>query len=689
MATGPVVGIASGRNRDKIDEWLASDQVKSVLPRDLKLMWGVKAIPANELAQYYGVENTRESYYHLIAIRATGHDGRPPLEGDAITTAKERVSQRGSYEIEMSMNAEGAKTWARLTKANIGKSIAIVLDGFVYSYPTVQTEIRGGQSSITGNFTPEEAKDLATILNSGKMPAPARIIEDNVVGPSLGKEAVQSGLVSFIWAFVGVLLYMIFYYGFKAGAIVDVALMVNVFLLMGVLASFNAVLTMPGIAGIVLTLGMAVDANVLIYERIREELRSGKALKASIHDGYKNAFSAILDSNLTTFLTGLILFFFGTGPIKGFATTLMIGIATSFFSAVYITRLIYEWLMKKESFNVEFATGLTRNLFTKVNINFVQNRKIYFALSAIVLLVCVGSLATRGLKQGIDFTGGRTYVVRFEQEVDASKIYESMADAFAGANVEVKTYGSANQIRIATNYMVLDTEESGDKAVEEALYAGIKPFLPEGTASDEFSDKYLMSSQKIGPTVATDMRSKAGWAVALSMLGMFLYIMLRFRNWELSLGAVIGLMHDTLLIFGVFSLFYSVMPFAMEMDQSFIAAILTVIGYSINDNVVVYDRIREYRELYPKRKISEVFNTAMNSTIGRTVNTSLSTMVVLIVIFIFGSETIRGFVFAMTIGVVVGVYSTLCIASPISYLLLRRKAGGDVEISKVSTKLVG
>lgn len=689
MATGPVVGIASGRNRDKIDEWLASDQVKSVLPRDLKLMWGVKAIPANELAQYYGVENTRESYYHLIAIRATGHDGRPPLEGDAITTAKERVSQRGSYEIEMSMNAEGAKTWARLTKANIGKSIAIVLDGFVYSYPTVQTEIRGGQSSITGNFTPEEAKDLATILNSGKMPAPARIIEDNVVGPSLGKEAVQSGLVSFIWAFVGVLLYMIFYYGFKAGAIVDVALMVNVFLLMGVLASFNAVLTMPGIAGIVLTLGMAVDANVLIYERIREELRSGKALKASIHDGYKNAFSAIFDSNLTTFLTGLILFIFGTGPIKGFATTLMIGIATSFFSAVYITRLIYEWLMKKESFNVEFATGLTRNLFTKVNINFVQNRKIYFALSAIVLLVCVGSLATRGLKQGIDFTGGRTYVVRFEQEVDASKIYESMADAFAGANVEVKTYGSANQIRIATNYMVLDTEESGDKAVEEALYAGIKPFLPEGTASDEFSDKYLMSSQKIGPTVATDMRSKAGWAVALSMLGMFLYIMLRFRNWELSLGAVIGLMHDTLLIFGVFSLFYSVMPFAMEMDQSFIAAILTVIGYSINDNVVVYDRIREYRELYPKRKISEVFNTAMNSTIGRTVNTSLSTMVVLIVIFIFGSETIRGFVFAMTIGVVVGVYSTLCIASPISYLLLRRKAGGDVEISKVSTKLVG
>src|SRR5690606_23110211 len=404
--------------------------------------------------------------------------------------------------------------------------------------------------------------------------------------------------------------------------------------------------------------GMAVDANVLIYERIREELRSGKALKASIHDGYKNAFSAIFDSNLTTFLTGLILFIFGTGPIKGFATTLMIGIATSFFSAVYITRLIYEWLMKKESFNVEFATGLTRNLFTKVNINFMQNRKIYFALSAIVLLVCVGSLATRGLKQGIDFTGGRTYVVRFEQEVDASKIYESMADAFAGANVEVKTYGSANQIRIATNYMVLDTEESGDKAVEEALYAGIKPFLPEGTASDEFSDKYLMSSQKIGPTVATDMRSKAGWAVALSMLGMFLYIMFRFRNWELSLGAVVGLIHDTLLIFGVFSLFYSVMPFAMEMDQSFIAAILTVIGYSINDNVVVYDRIREYRELYPKRKISEVFNTAMNSTIGRTVNTLLSTMVVLIVIFIFGSETIRGFVFAMTIGVVVGVYST-------------------------------
>ncbi len=689
MANGPVVGVASGRDRNKIDEWLASDQVKAVLRRDLKLMWGVKAIPADELAQYYGISNTRESYYHLIAIRATGHDGRPPLEGDAITTAKERVSQRGSYEIEMSMNAEGAKTWARLTKANIGKSIAIVLDGFVYSYPTVQNEIRGGQSSITGNFTPEEAKDLATILNSGKMPAPARIVEDNVVGPSLGKEAVQSGLVSFIWAFVGVLLYMIFYYGVKAGVIVDIALMSNVFFLMGVLASFNAVLTMPGIAGIVLTMGMAVDANVLIYERIREELRTGKGLKAAIQDGYKNAFSAIFDSNLTTFLTGLILFIFGTGPIKGFATTLMIGIVTSFFSAVFLTRLIFEWLMKKESFNVNFGTKLTRNLFTKVNFKFIQNRNIYFAVSAIVILVSIGSLATRGLKQGIDFTGGRTYVIRFDQEVDASRVYESMADVFVDANVEVKTYGSGNQIRIATNYMVLDTEESGDKAVEEALFAGIKAYLPDGTSNDVFTDKYLMSSQKIGPTVATDMRTKATWAVALSMLGMFIYIMLRFRNWELSLGAVIGLVHDTLLIFGVFSLFYSVMPFAMEMDQAFIAAILTVIGYSINDNVVVYDRIREYRELYPKRKISEVFNSAMNSTIGRTINTTLSTMVVLIVIFVFGSETIRGFVFAMMIGVIVGVYSTLCIASPISFLLLRKKVGGDVEISKVSDKLVG
>lgn len=685
MATGPVVGIAAGRDRAQIDEWLASDQVKAVIPRDLRLMWAVKAIAASDL-QYYGIPESRESYYQLVAIRSTSHDGRPPLEGDAISSANDRVSQRGTYEIEMSMNAEGAKTWARLTKANIGKSIAIVLDGYVYSFPTVQNEIRGGQSSITGNFTPEEAKDLATILNSGKLPAPARIIEDNVVGPSLGEEAVRAGLTSFIWAFIGVLLFMIFYYGFKTGLIADTALLVNVFFLLGILASFNAVLTMPGIAGIVLTLGMAVDANVLIYERIREELRAGKALKTAINDGYKNAFSAIFDSNITTFLTGLILFVFGTGPIKGFATTLMIGIVTSFFTSVYITRLIYEGLMKKEDFKMKFGTKFTQNLFTKVNIKFIENRNIYFIVSGIIILVSIVSLTTRGLKQGIDFTGGRTYVVRFEEPVDATEIFSSMADVFVDANVEVKTFGTANQIRIATNYMVMDTEESGDKAVEDALYAGIEPYLPEGTSNEEFVDNYLMSSQKVGPTVATDMRNKAGYAVGLSILGIFLYIMLRFRNWQLSLGAIAGLAHDTLVVFGVFSLFYSVMPFAMEMDQTFIAAILTVIGYSINDNVVIYDRIREYRQIYSKRKTSEVFNLAMNSTIGRTINTSFSTLIVLIVIFLFGSETIRGFVFAMGIGVIAGIYSTLCIASPIAYLLLKRSAGGDLEVGKIAEK---
>lgn len=670
-AQGPVVGIAAGRNMAQIDTWLNLDQVRSVLPRDLRLQWTVKPVPMADL-QFYGIPETRESYYELIAIRSTSHDGRPPLEGDAITNANDRVSPNGSFEIEMSMNSEGAKTWARLTKANIGKSIAIVLDGYVYSFPTVQNEIRGGQSSITGNFSPEEAKDLATILNSGKLPAPARIVEDTVVGPSLGQEAVDAGLNSFIWAFVVVLLYMIIYYGMKAGIVADIALISNMFFVMGVLAAFNAVLTLPGIAGIVLTIGMSVDANVLIYERIREELRAGKGLRLAISDGYKNAFSAIIDANVTTFLTGLILFLFGTGPIKGFATTLMIGIATSFFSAIFITRLIYEALLDSKV-DITFGSKWTENLFTKLRIGFMEKRKTFFIVSLVFIIISVGSLATRGLKQGIDFTGGRTYVVRFDEPVNTSEVSASMTDAFEGANTEVKTFGTANQIRIATNYLVDDTEEAADKTVEEALFAGIQPFLPEGTSKEVYLADYQMSSQKVGPTVATDIRNKAGYALFFSLVVIFLYILIRFRTWQLGLGAIGAVIHDVLIVLGIFSLFYSVMPFAMEIDQAFIAAILTVIGYSINDTVVVFDRIREYRILYPKRKTLEVFNLAINSTISRTVNTSMTTLVVLLVIFIFGSEVIRGFVFALIVGIFVGTYSSIFIASPIAFNFMKKK----------------
>jgi SecD/SecF fusion protein len=681
-AQGPVVGIAAGRHMAQIDTWLDMDQIRSVLPRDLRLHWTVKPVPSEDLERFYGLPETRESYYELVAIRSTSHDGRPPLEGDAITNANDRVSPNGSFEIEMSMNSEGAKTWARLTKANIGKSIAVVLDGYVYSFPTVQNEIRGGQSSITGDFSPEEAKDLATILNSGKLPAPARIVEDTVVGPSLGQEAVDAGLRSFIWAFVVVLLYMIIYYGMKAGIVADIALISNMFFVMGVLAAFNAVLTLPGIAGIVLTIGMSVDANVLIYERIREELRAGKGLRLAISDGYKNAFSAIIDANVTTFLTGLILFLFGTGPIKGFATTLMIGIATSFFSAVFITRLIYEAMLNSKA-DIRFGSKWTENLFTKLKIAFLEKRKLFFTISLVFIVISIGSLATRGLKQGIDFTGGRTYVVRFDEPVDAPEVYASMSEAFEGANTEVKTFGTANQIRIATNYLVDDTEDSADEMVEEALFAGIRPFLPEGTSKEVYLADYQMSSQKVGPTVATDIRNKAGYAMFFSLLVIFLYILIRFQNWQLGLGAIGAIVHDVLIVLGIFSLFYSIMPFAMEIDQAFIAAILTVIGYSINDTVVVFDRIREYRQLYPKRKTMEVFNLAINSTISRTINTSMTTLVVLLVIFIFGSEVIRGFVFALIIGVAVGTYSSIFIASPIAFNFMKKKeALSDAKTGK-------
>ncbi len=670
---GPVVGLAAPRDTGKVNNYLALEKVKSLLPRDVVFMWTVKPIPGSD-AQYWTNQPTDPTgdLFQLVAIRVSSHDGRAPLEGDVVTNARAETSQTGDYEISMSMNSEGAKTWARLTKANLKKSIAIVLDNYVYSFPTVQSEITGGQSSITGDFSPEEAKDLANVLKSGKLPAPANIVEDTVVGPSLGKEAVSAGFSSFLWAFLTVLIYMVIYYGFKAGLVADLALVANMFFIMGVLAAFNAVLTLPGIAGIVLTIGMSVDANVLIYERIREELRSGKGIKLAVGDGYKNAFSAIIDANVTTFLTGLILFLFGTGPIKGFATTLMIGIATSFFSAVFITRLIYESMLKSKM-DISFSTKWTKQFLANNSIRFIEMRKTVFILSGVVILAGVISLSVRGLKQGIDFTGGRSYVVRFDDAVSASDIQGALTNVFVDANTEVKTFGGENQIRVTTNFMVDNDEETTEGIVEEQLYIGMKPFFKGEVSKDEFLADHRMSSQKVGPTIASDIRNKAGWAIFFSFVVIFLYILIRFRNWEFGLGALVALVHDVLIVLGVFSLTYSIMPFSMEIDQAFIAAILTVIGYSINDTVVVFDRIREYRGLYPKREIKSVFNLAMNSTISRTLNTSMTTLVVLLVIFFFGSEVIQGFVFALIVGVVVGTYSSLFIASPVALMFLDKE----------------
>ncbi len=671
--SSPVVGLATSRDTGKVNTYLALEEVGSLLPRDVKFMWTVKPIPGND-AQYWTNQQFDENdeLFQLVAIKVSSHDGRAPLEGDVVTGARAVTSQTGAYEIEMSMNSEGAKTWARLTKANIKKSIAIVLDGYVYSFPTVQNEITGGRSSITGDFTPQEAKDLANVLESGKMPAPARIVEDTVVGPSLGAEAVDAGLKSFIWAFIVVLIYMVLYYGAKAGLVADLALLANMFFIMGVLAAFNAVLTLPGIAGIVLTIGMSVDANVLIYERIREELKAGKGLRLAISDGYRNAFSAIIDANVTTFLTGLILFMFGTGPIKGFATTLMIGIATSFFSAFFITRLVYETLLKSKV-DVKFGSELTKNLFKGAHILFIEKRKVFILISGIAILVGVASLGLRGLQQGIDFTGGRSFVVRFDEAVPATEIQSTLSDAFEGATVEAKTFGGDNQIRITTNYLVDSDSESADEQAETRLYEGLKGYVDADVDRDTFLSEHRMSSQKVGPTIAADIRNKAGYAIFFSFVVIFLYILIRFRNWEFGLGALGAVAHDVLIVMGVFSLLYSFMPFSMEIDQSFIAAILTVIGYSINDTVVVFDRIREYRGLYPKRDLKEVFNLAMNSTISRTLNTSLTTLVVLLVIFIFGSEVIQGFVFALIVGVVVGTYSSLFIASPIAFNFIEKR----------------
>lgn len=675
MGGSPLVGFAFAKDRDKVDEILASDKVRRVLPHDLRLLWGVKPIKGDEAARY-GIQcSPKEQLYELVAIKQTSSNGRAPLEGDVITNARSQVSQNGKaeYEVSMSMNSDGARKWAQLTKANLGRSIAIVLDGFVYSYPTVQSEITGGDSQITGNFTTEEAQDLANVLKSGKLPAPATIVEDTVVGPSLGQEAIESGLVSFLIAFVAVLIYMVVFYGVRAGLTADFALVCNLFFIVGVLASFGAVLTLPGIAGIVLTIGMAVDANVITYERIKEELRAGHSIQNAVQVGYSNAMSAIVDANLTTFLTAVILFIFGTGPIRGFATTLMIGIVCSFFTAVFLSHIIIDRLAAKHD-DMKFSTKFTENFLQNVNINFLGKRKAYYIVYAVAMLVCIGSLCFRGLSKGIDFKGGHVFVVRFEQPVSSVEVQSSLFKAFDETTVEVKTYGNDNQLRIATSFGIDNTAADAQADIENRLYEGVKQYLPQDVDKDTFLASYRMSSQKVGPTMASDMTEKAIYCIVFSLIVMFLYIFARFRKVAYGVAAVVGLAHDVIFTLGVFSLCYSIMPFSMEVDQSFVAAILTIVGYSINNTVVIFDRVRESFNTMPKADALQVMNNALNSTLARTVNTSATTLVTLLIIFLFGGEVIRGFVFAMFVGMFVGTFSSMLLATPIAYEIMARKA---------------
>lgn len=662
---GPVIGRAMSFDTAAVNRYMQLPQVKALLPRDIKLFWGVKsADPAGTV-------------YDLYAIKANTRDGKAPLDGGVVTEAREEYSQHGAAaEVSMVMNATGARTWARMTADNIGRSIAIVLDGYVYSAPRVNGEIEGGRSSITGQFTIQEAKDLANVLKSGKLPAPARIIQDTVVGPSLGQESINAGMMSFILAFILVLIYMVFYYH-TAGMVAGIALICNLFFLLGVLVSFGAVLTLPGIAGIVLTMGMAVDANVIIYERVKEELRAGKGLALSHKEGFKNAMSAIIDGNLTTLITGIVLFIFGTGPVQGFATTLIIGILTSLFCAIFITRLIFSAMLNKGK-NIRFSNRYTENCLAHTHVNFISMRKISYIISGLLILATVVSLATRGLSYGVDFSGGRAFVVRFDQPVTANEVRSALHPVFEGTSYEVKQFGKENQMRIVTQYKYDDAGDNVTAEIEGMLYKALAPLMAQQLTQAEFqttqtSPYGIISSDKVGPSVAHDITVNSFIAVLFSLIAIGLYIIVRFKRWQWGVGSVISLAHDALITIGIFSLLYGILPFTMDVDQSFIAAILTIIGYSINDKVVIFDRIREYQTLYPKRSIRDNINNAINSTLARTVNTSGTTFVVLLAIFLFGGEVIRGFIFALMFGVVIGTYSSVFVATPIAYDLFSKK----------------
>ena len=670
-AGGAVLGAAVAADVATINKYLALPEVRDCFPADVDFKWGIKGEPMFD------------NRMCLYAIKVERADGKAPLDGSVISDARATYSQTGAdAEVSMAMNSNGITEWAQLTADNIGKCIAIVLDGYVYSAPVVRNKIEGGNSSITGNFTIQEAQDLANVLKSGKVPAPARIIQDTVVGPSLGQESINSGLMSFVIAFILVLLYMGLFYK-TAGWMAAVALVTNVFLLMGFLVSFGAVLTLPGIAGIVLTMGMAVDANVIIFERIKEELRGGKGISAAIKDGFSNAYSAIIDGNLTTIITGIVLYVFGNGPVQGFATTLIIGIITSLFCSIFITRMLIEWIVAKKG-SVSFSRSWSENWLTNFKFDFIGKRKMSYVISGVIILVSVVSLFIQGLNLGVEFTGGRTFVVRFDQDVTAEQVRAQLTEAFAGAedaanaSFEVKQYGEKNQMRIVTQYKHDDTSEATTEEVEKLIYNALKSLYGYDITLDGFKNTQddvngIISADKIGPAIAKDMTTGAFFAVIFSLIAIGLYITLRFKKWQWATGATLALVHDAFIVIGMFSLCYAFMPFNLEIDQAFIAAILTIIGYSINDTVVVFDRIREYNVLYPKRNVRENINNALCSTLARTLNTSGTTLVTLLAIFIFGGATIRGFVFALLVGVIIGTYSSLFIATPLAYDMLPAK----------------
>ncbi|MBQ3595672.1 MAG: protein translocase subunit SecDF [Bacteroidales bacterium] len=675
------VGMALVKDTANINRMLK--QVKNVFPRNVKFAWCVK--PNVDAT-------TGAEYIDLVALK-TSRENTAALGGEVIVDARQDYDQNGRVEVTIQMNSEGAKAWKRLTGENIGRQVAIVLDDYVYSYPVVNDEIPSGRSSISGgDMTVEEAQDLANILKAGKLPAPARILEENVVGPSLGQEAINSGLWSFIIAFVLVLIYMLFFYS-KAGFAADTALLVNIFFMFGVLASFGTVLTLPGIAGIVLTLGMAVDSNVIIFERIKEELRAGKGLRTAIADGYKAAYSAILDGNITTFLTAFVLFQFGTGPVQGFATTLMIGIATSLFTSLFITRLVFEGWLKKDK-NINFSNNATRNFLKNTSFDFIKFGKTAAIIAGVFIVISVGSLAVRGLNLGIDFKGGRNYVVRFDKDVTVNEVRNALAEVEEFENVpEVKTYGPSRQVKITTDYKINDNHPEVDQEIQGLIYNALKGLYNTEMTYEQFttdSDKSnvllgILSSQKVGATVADDVTRKAFIAVIISLVVMFVYIAIRFRRWQYGVSSIVCLAHDTLLVIGMYSLFNNILPFTMEVNQSFIAAVLTIIGYSINNTVVIFDRVRENVNLFPKKGWKERFNSANNSTLLRTINTSGTTIVVLLAIFIFGGETIRGFVFALLVGMIAGTFSSLFIASPLAYALFKGKQY-DEQLEQVADK---
>ncbi|MEX2369719.1 MAG: protein translocase subunit SecDF [Bacteroidales bacterium] len=667
-----IAGVVELKDTAQINKLLSIPQVRQLFPADLKFSW-----------HFQGMGEQTEFVY-LYSLKAS-RSGQPAMDGKYVTDARINTDPyTGRFEVSMSMNAEGAKRWANLTRENVGKAIAIVLDGVVYSAPNVNEEIKGGSSSISGDFSQKDATDLANILKSGKMPARARVESSEVIGPSLGAKSVKDGFNSFLIAFLVVLLYMVFYYSRRAGLVADIALIANMFFLIGVLASLQAALTLPGIAGIVLTIGMSVDANVLIYDRIREELAAGKGKKAAIKDGYRNAYSAIIDANVTTFLTALILFFFGTGPIKGFATTLVIGILTSLFTAVILTRLVYERYLEK-GWKLTFSTKLTENAFQNTKIQFLEKRKIFYLISGVIIAAGITSLAVKGLNGGVDFTGGRNYVIEFKQDVDVAEVRDRLTDGFGEMPIVI-TFGQKSAIRVTTKHLIRDDRPEVDSIIKATMFHSLQPMLGDDVELQEFinGQEYIVSAHKVGPTIASDIKRNSVWVVLASLVIIFLYILLRFRNWQYGLGALTALVHDVLIVMGLFSILSGIMPFSLEIDQAFIAAILTVVGYSINDTVVVFDRIREFMGLQRKRERKEIFNSALNSTLSRTFSTSLSTFVVLLTIFIFGGDVIRGFAFALMIGVVVGTYSSLFIATPVVYDTIRK--GETTRVLKGSLK---